>query len=175
MKQSSEQPLLLGGGCGSAEPAHPHQVEARIETLNGRWAEVRLTKAQGGCGRCHEKGGCGGSVLSDPFRQARQTFTVENTLNAQVGDVVWLEIAEGATLRAAGLVYGLPLFSGLLGASLGTYLASPPVQDIYATGGLLVGLILGLVGLRLISQRRAAAQARPQMRWPDTAGSSLSH
>lgn len=92
-------------------------IQAIVRTLDGQSAHVEVE--QGGCGRCHEKGGCGGQQLTQMFCKGPKTYLVENTIGANVGDRVTIAIDAGTVSHAANLVYILPLTATIAGAILG--------------------------------------------------------
>ncbi len=116
-------------------------------------AQVKVQRA-GGCGRCHETGGCGGVEREQASCQA---YLVGNPLGAQPGDRVLLEVPPGAALRAALLAYVLPLAAVLLGALVASGLWH---SDLAGVLGALSGLSISLLYLRSRGARQAC---RPQI------------
>ena len=72
---------------------------------NGKFAQVRIGR-NSACGSC---GKCGMTE-----NQKHVDFYVENTLNAQVNDVVELDIPEANSARLAFVAYILPLIPALI-------------------------------------------------------------
>ncbi len=91
-------------------------IKAVVRSLSGSQAFVEVEG--GGCGRCHEEGGCGGQQLTQMFCGPK-TWQVANSIDAQVGDRVLICIEEGALRQTANLMYVLPLLCLILGALLG--------------------------------------------------------
>ena len=91
-----------------------------VRSLHGNQAEVMVDA--GGCGRCHETGGCGGQNLGRMFAGGPRTFRVDNSFGAAVGERVTIAIAAGSVRRAANLAYGMPLLAAIVGALLGNAL-----------------------------------------------------
>lgn len=121
-------------------------VSAVVRALEGRDAVVEVEA--GGCGRCHEKGGCGGQQLTQMFCSSPKTYRVDNSLGADIGDRVTVAIASGSVRRTANLAYGVPLTATIIGAALGTPLAG----DTGAILGAGIGLAISLIYVRLRSQ-----------------------
>ena len=92
-------------------------IHAVVRSLEGRNAVVETE--QGGCGRCHEKGGCGGQQLTQMFCNGKKIFQVDNAIGAAVGDRVTIAVAPGSVRRTANLAYVLPLIATIVGAALG--------------------------------------------------------
>jgi sigma-E factor negative regulatory protein RseC len=113
----------------------PSTIRATVRSLDGGEAIVEVE--HGGCGRCHEKGGCGGQQLTQMFCNGQKTYRVENTLGAGVGDSVVVAIAAGHVRRVANLAYGLPLVAVILGAIAGSH--------FFGNAGAMAGVGLGLV------------------------------
>lgn len=109
-------------------------IQAIVRSLDGKWVHVEVE--QGGCGRCHEKGGCGGQHLTQMFCSGPKTYRVENTIGADVGDRVKIAVAVGSVSRTANLAYILPLTATIAGAALGATFGS----DLSAMVGAGIGL-----------------------------------
>lgn len=101
--------------------------------------------AQGGCGRCHEKGGCGGQQLTQMFCNGPKTYVVPNTIGAIVGDEVNVAIRAGNVRKTANLAYGAPLIALIGGAVIGSYVG----QDVGAMIGAGLGLISAYLYIRI--------------------------
>lgn len=121
-------------------------IRAMVRALDGSEAVVEVEA--GGCGRCHEKGGCGGQQLTQMFCSGAKTYRVVNSVGAQVGDRVTVAIAAGSVRRTANLAYGVPLTTTIIGAALGTPLGG----DVGAMLGAGIGLGLALLYVRFRSQ-----------------------
>ena len=109
------------------------QAEGIVVRLVGARAYVKI-KRSGGCGRCHEVGGCGGVGQDDAHCEE---FVVDNSFGAQNGQRVSVDVPEGATLTAALLAYGMPLLAILLGAGLASWLWQSDVAVALGAGGAL--------------------------------------
>ena len=109
----------------------------------------------GGCGRCHEPGGCGGQQLTQMFCHGPKTYCVENPVGAAFGDRVLVAIASGELRRSANLAYILPLTATIAGAALGMVLG----EDIGAMAGGVVGLLGAFLYIRRRMQQPAARLA----------------
>ena len=125
--------------------------EAIVARVEGEHAYVEVGGAGGGCGRCHETGGCQSGVLGQLFNSNPRQFRIANRIGAIPGDRVVVVVAEGATLRAALLTYVLPVVLFLLlGAVAGTVLGEAKNTDASAALGALAGLAIGVLsGLTL--------------------------
>lgn len=117
-------------------------IRGTVRTLDGREAIVEVE--HGGCGRCHEKGGCGGQHLTQMLCAGKKTYRVDNPGGAAVGETVTIAIAAGAVRRSANLVYAFPLVAVIAGAILGMQLGGNP--GAMAGGG--VGLFLAWLLVR---------------------------
>lgn len=124
--------------------------EAIVARVEGDHAYVEVAGTGAGCGRCHETGGCQSSILGQLFRSEPRLFRIANPIGAVPGDHVIVRVAEGATLRAALLIYALPAFFLLLGAAAGTALGDAGNNDAAAALGALAGFAVGVLsGLTL--------------------------
>jgi sigma-E factor negative regulatory protein RseC len=140
------------------------ETRAVVTRREGEYAFVEVNESAGGCGRCHEAGGCRSFVLTDAFGVQRRVFRIANTLHAAPGQMIVIGIEDHATLRAAVLAYGVPLVLLLAGASLGTAVAPAAQADLAAAGGTLAGLAGGFALARLLAVRSPRMRrCRPMM------------
>ena len=123
---------------------------------------VRLEfESSGGCGRCHETGGCGGISLAQPLCSTPKSIVVSDPIGLSVGNQVRVSIPDGMLSRGITRTYVIPLLLFFIGSLLGASVlpAWLPIQwqvtsDVGAMMGAGIGLIAAWVQLRL-SQRRA--------------------
>jgi len=125
-------------------------IQAVVRTRDGMFANVEVE--QGGCGRCHEKGGCGGQQLTQMFCKGSKTYHVENTIGAVVGDRVTIAIAAGSISRTANLAYILPLIATVAGAVLGASFGG----DLSAVMG--AGIGISIAFLYVIARSRSTTE-----------------
>ena len=111
----------------------------------GRRAIVEVDMS-GACPRCAAGKGCGAGL--GLTRNRRVEALVPYGAEIRVGDSVRLTLAPNSMLRAAGIVYGLPLAAAAFGAAL-AYLPGfgDPAAALAAVAGLAAGL--GMAKLRL--------------------------
>jgi sigma-E factor negative regulatory protein RseC len=129
------------------------QAEGIVVRCEAGSAHVKVRRS-GGCGRCHEVGGCGGVSADDA---SCQEYLVGNALGANLGDRVLIEVPEGVALRAASLAYLLPLAGVLLGAFI-AFLAWH--SDLASALGALFGLTASYLWIR---SRAVLADSRPRI------------
>ncbi len=116
--------------------------------LAGEWAEVE-TRRTSACGGCAAREGCGASALAQVFGARPSVVRAANPILALPGERVVVGLPEGAFLRAAAVLYLLPLLGLLIGALAGQTAAG----ERGAVLGGLTGLTGGLVGVRRLSRR----------------------
>lgn len=114
-------------------------IRGIVHSLEGNNASVEVE--QGGCGRCHEEGGCGGQQLTQMFCSGQKTYLVENTIGAAVGDRVTIAIAAGSVRRTANLAYCVPLAATIGGAALGASVGGDLAAVTGAASGLLISFM----------------------------------
>ena len=114
-------------------------VRAIVRELDADGALVEVE--QGGCGRCHEQGGCGGQSLTRMFCSEPKKYRVVNDAGAVVGDRVVVAIAAGSVRKSANLGYVLPLTATIAGAVLGMQLGEDPGAMLGAVAGLLLSFL----------------------------------
>jgi len=114
-------------------------IRAIVRELDTDGALVEVE--QGGCGRCHEQGGCGGQSLTQMFCSEPKRYRVVNHIGAGVGDLVVVAIAAGSVRKSANLGYVLPLTATIAGALLGMQLGEDTGAMLGAAAGLLLSFL----------------------------------
>lgn len=131
-------------------------VEAVVRHVEQRFAVVELTEKPGSCGRCDEPGGCRSAQLTRFFGDSCRTYKLPNTINARPGERVIVRIGDGLPLKAALVVYLLPVVLLILGAVAGIALGADATRDAAAFAGAAGGLAVA-VGIAAAFQRRHSA------------------
>lgn len=141
------------------------EAQAIVRHVDGSDAVIELAGRSGGCGRCHEPGGCGGgSVIGQVFGPRCTIFRVPNTIDAKPGDRVVVRLVDGDMLRAALMVYLLPVALLVAGAFLGLALAENAGDGATFLGGAL-GFLLALVAVvRFQARERGRGRLQPVLR-----------
>lgn len=115
------------------------QIVRVCRVLPNGVAEVVRIRESACSGDCHQCSGCGA---------ARETVVLkaENPINAKVGETVKIRSDSSPVLKAAAVLYLLPLVLFLAGYILG--------ENLWGRGILvsLIGFALGMVPLRLINR-----------------------
>ena len=104
------------------------------------------------CSRCAAGRGCGAGLFAGRQGTRRVELEIAPDRGFAEGDVVALELAPANILRAALIVYGLPLAGAALGAAL-AYSLIP--GDAAAAAMALVGLFTGA----MVARQRLANEA----------------
>jgi sigma-E factor negative regulatory protein RseC len=101
------------------------------------------------CARCAAGKGCGAGIVAGSGRRRRIDAVLAANLTVQAGDLVTVEMAPDNLLRAATIVYGLPLSGALVGAA-GAYLAGfgEPGAAFAVLAGIAAGALVGRLRLR---------------------------
>ncbi|MFT3736188.1 MAG: SoxR reducing system RseC family protein [Rhodocyclaceae bacterium] len=119
------------------------RLQARVTRVVDLRTFVRVEAQDGGCGRCHEAGGCRSDMLGDVFGPRCREYEVENATGAVPGSRVTVEVPDGIPWRAAMLAYGLPLFALLAGALVAVWSgASEPFVIVSSLGALVCSTLL---------------------------------
>lgn len=120
-----------------------------VVRVKGDYAWVRIEAAAPACGGCEKRGGCPtsstGTVLDGLAGDRERLLCLPNAIRARAGDAVVVCAADGVVLRAAGLLYGLPLLAALAGALLGQAWFD---SEAGALLGMVLGLVAGFLGVR---------------------------
>ena len=123
------------------------------------WVRCR---SQAGCQRCAEGRGCGGGILGrllgDRLREIR---VVNESLDLSPGDQVNIGIGDSVLVKAALVMYLLPLLLMLFGAGLFSF-AWPTYADLSALAGAVAGLLTGL----WLARRYGTSSGRAQTLHP---------
>ncbi len=125
-----------------------NEIRAVVRSFDGDFALVEVE--QGGCGRCHEPGGCGGQQLTKAFCGSPKRYRVKNLPGIQIGEQVTIGIPQGAVRFSANLVYVLPVVAIFIGALLGMRYAGDP--------GAMAGGLIGLIAAWLIIRTKARSK-----------------
>jgi sigma-E factor negative regulatory protein RseC len=129
----------------------------RVVEVHGEWALVACRR-QVECPRCAEGRGCGGGVLGkllgDRLHKVR---AVTGAVAVTPGDQVVIGLGEDAVLRAALVVYLVPLLAALAGgAAVGVGLGAGEAGSM---AGAVAGFVLGLSWARGYGRRHAGDAA----------------
>jgi sigma-E factor negative regulatory protein RseC len=107
--------------------------------------------AEAACPRCAEGRGCGAGIFSGATGSRRLEARIPRGLHVAAGDVVRVSLAPESMLRAAMIVYGLPL-AGAASGALAAYQLE--LGDVGAAALALAGLGAGLWVARLRLRRK---------------------
>ncbi|MBE2294725.1 MAG: SoxR reducing system RseC family protein [Phycisphaerales bacterium] len=113
------------------------------------WVEVQRHSA---CGSCGASEGCGTAALGKFWSGRRVQVRAIATEPLQVGEKVYVGLADGVLLRGSFLVYSLPLLLLLVGALLGQVAFAGTGEELVVLSGVL-GLSLGFLAVRVLSKR----------------------
>lgn len=129
--------------CSSTSAISSSNMEQIVKVSHlmpdGR-AEVIRVRESACSGDCHQCSGCGAA-------QQTVKLTVENPIGARVGDMVVITSGSADVLKAAAVLYMLPLVLFLAGYLLG--------QSLWQLGPLigLLGVALGIALIKLYDKR----------------------
>lgn len=107
-------------------------------SCEGEFARVMYIRESACSGDCHQCSGCGAA------KQA-MLFEARNPIGARVGDVVTVESASGPVLKAAAVLYLLPLVLFIAGYLVGMQ---------WSLGGLMGGLAFALSMVLIVAYDR---------------------
>ena len=110
-----------------------------IEITNNK-AKIEINPS-GGCSHCAQ------AHICNPLGKDKKVVELKNTINAQVGDWVKIEIKEKNRVVSILVVLGLPIFLFLIGVIIGHQISGDKMSAIL--GGL--GLILAFLIAKIIN------------------------
>lgn len=137
-----------------------NEVQGKVVSVRFADAEYHAVldvDASAACPRCAAGKGCGAGLVTDAAR--RVDARVVPGLDVKAGETVTISLEPGRVVRAALLVYGVPLAGAVVGAILAWRMN---LGDIGAAGIAIAGLAAGLVAARWRLRRSAClAQYEP--------------
>lgn len=113
---------------------------AVVHECQGERALVEVQRASA-CGGCAEQAGCGTGAIARYFGRRTARVTVGNPIGARPGDAVVVGYDERAFLRAAVLLYFLPIAALAVGAAVLGVLGG---TEGWGVAGAVAGLAAGL-------------------------------
>ena len=139
-----------------------HVIETVPASQTGVPAYVRLEfEISGGCGRCHEAGGCGGVSLAQPLCAKPKILIAPDTIGLQVGDRVLVSIPDAMLAQGITRAYLLPLLLFFAGSGLGAMLlpiVAPMQWQLTPDVGAIAGAGFGLIAAWFQLQRSQRGQ-----------------
>jgi len=134
------------------------RIIALVSNNDGLRAVVEVD-AQEACPRCAAGRGCGAGIFTGRQKTRRVEALIAPGLDVHEGDTVRIDLEPSNVLRAAAIVYGLPLSGAAVAAAI-AYLAG--FGDAGAAALAIVGLIAGLyAGRRRLARQTCLAQFTP--------------
>ena len=110
-----------------------------VVSTDGSTALVRASGSSG-CASCSESSGCGTRSLMAVFGGKTSMLRVANTVGAQAGDNVEIEIEQAKIIKMSALSYLVPLLGLIGGGMIGSALR---FGDGIAFAGAMLGLLAG--------------------------------
>lgn len=127
------------------------RVVSLVDSADGVRAIVNVDVAVA-CPRCAAGKGCGAGLLTGSGGDRQVEATIRSGLDIAENDVVEISLAPDNLLRAAVIVYGLPMFGAVAAAAIAYVLS---LGDAAAAVAALSGLGLGLAVSRWRLRRTA--------------------
>ena len=114
-----------------------------VDSINGACAVV-VVDVTSACPRCAAGKGCGAGLFASGGSDRQVEAAIPPEMDVAVEDVVEISLAPDNLLRAAIIVYGLPMFGAVIGATIAYTLSlGDAVAALAALTGLGSGLVLG--------------------------------
>ncbi|MGS0679545.1 SoxR reducing system RseC family protein [Shewanella sp. 125m-7] len=137
------------------------EVARVVANGNSGWVVVEV-EMKSACNHCDSSDSCGTSAVSKAFSPKVQRFSIQSELSFVKGERLKLGLPESVILKAAALVYMLPLIGFFIGALAGSQLAvltdtHPDLLSILAA--LLGGITFWAIGKK--AAKKLEAQAQP--------------
>lgn len=122
-----------------------------VFAVEGDLAWVSLTK-KSVCGSCSANKGCGTAALHKVLGKKQTHISINNSIDAKVGDSVILGLHENALIKGVVVIYGLPILLMLFGAILPSLFWDSEVASILSS---FLGLLIGLFFVWIFSKKTA--------------------
>ncbi|QFU21700.1 SoxR reducing system RseC family protein [Shewanella eurypsychrophilus] len=123
------------------------------------WVTVEV-KVKNSCSHCDNSDSCGTSAVASAFSAKVQTFSIQADQQYQPGQLLKLGLPESVILKAAALVYLLPLLGLFIGATLANILLEPfvvEVSDLHVIPLALFGAYIAWFYAKRIAKRMEAS------------------
>ncbi|MCW9048488.1 MAG: SoxR reducing system RseC family protein [Gammaproteobacteria bacterium] len=114
------------------------------------------TQRKSACQTCSVKSGCGTSSLAKVVGKRSSRFTVDKTLDVQVGDSVIIAIDENALVQGSLLIYFLPLIFMLVTGLLAEYVF---VNELVTILSVIAGFISAMIFVRYVLSQSTLKKA----------------
>lgn len=137
------------------------EVARVVANSNSGWVVVEV-EMKSACNHCESGDSCGTSAISKAFSSKVQRFSIQSDRQFVKGERLKLGLPESVILKAATLVYILPLVGLFIGAFCGNQIASlaGTHTDLLSILGAFSGaLAFWAMGKR--AAKRLEAQAQP--------------
>lgn len=118
-----------------------------VEQLHNSNAKVKIQKSSS-CDDCSSKGFC------NPFGKDSMIIMADNSLNAKTGQRVRINFKSEKEIKAAAILYIIPLISMLAGAFIGNALNLFENQDTSAVFFSFLFLVTAFLGIRYYNHRK---------------------
>ncbi|MBV7314232.1 SoxR reducing system RseC family protein [Shewanella sp. NIFS-20-20] len=139
------------------------QLAKVIDCRDPHWPLIEVTMTSA-CNHCDSGESCGTQAVSKAFSPKVQRFFVHSERACQLGDVLKIGVAESVILKAAALVYLLPLLGLFVGALVGQWLTG--VTSVSGQGMVMAIAAVGALIAWRVAKRwavRLEANAQPQV------------
>lgn len=133
-------------------------MEEMAKVLSNRtdgWVTVEV-QVKNACNHCDNTESCGTSAVASAFSPKVQIFSIQSDKDYQAGQLLKLGLPESVILKAAALVYLLPLLGLFVGASLATLLLPyllAEVSDLHIMPVALFGAVMAWLFAKKVAKQ----------------------
>lgn len=118
------------------------EVARVISSDEHGWLTVEV-ELKSTCKSCSSSDSCGTSAVAQAFSAKTQQFSIPSARACEAGELLKLGLPESVILKAAALIYLLPLLGLFMGATLGQFFAG--VVEIDANLSAIAFAVIGAV------------------------------
>jgi len=116
------------------------EVASVVANSNAGWVVVEI-EMKSACNHCDNSESCGTSAVAKAFSSKMQRFSIQTEHAFSVGERLMLGLPESVILKAALLVYILPLIGFFIGAYSGNSLA-----ELFSVNQDLLSILFAVLG-----------------------------
>ena len=107
----------------------------KVIEIRGETVKIEITPS-GGCSNCSQANIC------NPFGQNKKVIELKNTINAQIGDFVKIEIKEKDRILSLSLLFGVPIVLFVSGVIIGQTISGDKLSAILGGAGFVFAFLL---------------------------------
>ncbi|MCL1096671.1 SoxR reducing system RseC family protein [Shewanella gelidii] len=126
---------------------------ARVVSYQDGWAQVEV-EVKSACNHCNSQESCGTSAVAKAFSRKTQQFSLPCSEPCSAGDLLRIGLPESVILKAAALIYLMPIIGFLLIGSIAN-MVLPVLGLVHELFVALLAVTSGYLSWRYAKKRAA--------------------